>query len=197
MAQTFFKILFSFFITLSNYLMSNFQPSRYLTPFQDIQNNLSGYLAQSFGSYSLQIRYVQFSNGLHKISVAQIYKITNQKTQGTDIPSSNSQFCSYCFVVPLRLWARGQDAFLVIRGPRVQAPLAAIVCQTTSRNSLLNYVYNYSFDSSTCKKADLRARIASIYSGVSRLSLVGFLQQKFIRQRRPIEVALLSTVKHF
>ena len=124
-------------------------------------------------------------------------KLRIKKRREPDIPSSNSQLCSDFFVVPLRLWARGQDAFLVIRRPRVQAPLAAIVCQTTSRYSLLNYVYNYSFDSSTCKKADLRARIASIYSGVSRLSLVGFLQQKFIRQRRPIEVALLSTVKHF
>ena len=133
-------------------------------------------------------------------------KLRIKKRREPDIPSSNSQFCSDCYVVPLRLpdtytslplWARDQDAFLVIRGPRVQAQPATIVSQTTIRNSLINYVYNYLFDSSTCKKADLRARIASRYSGVSRLSLVGFLQQKFIRQRRPIEVALLSTVKHF
>ena len=30
------------------------------------------------------------------------------------------------------LWARGQDAFLEIRGPRVQAPPAAFVCRPRS-----------------------------------------------------------------
>ena len=54
------------------------------------------------------------------------------------------------------LWVSGQDAFLIIRGPRVQAPPTAIVCrpQSWSANSrykkliilLLLTILNYDCD---------------------------------------------------